>query len=452
MSASFDAEQLAGATGGRVLASGPAGPMGTDTRSDLSGRWFVALRGPHFDGHDHLMRARDAGAVGCVVEREPPEGWQGGVVVVANARDALASIAAAARRRYKGPVVGITGSSGKTTTRGLVTLALRPLMGVHHTRGNLNNRIGVPLTLLNGDVAAGAWVVEMGTSEPGEIEALSACATPNVRLIVNVGPSHLEGLGDLEGVAREKGALFSTARAGDVCCVRIDDPLVASMPLPQGVRRVTWGHRGDVALVRTAADVEAREMTAVFDTPQGRVKARLPGLAKHVAIDAAGALAVAFSLGVDVHTAAEQWVDYEPEGSRMRWVDLPGGGVMLNDAYNANPASTLAAVRTLASLPGDKTVVLGDMLELGDSEDRWHREVAEEVAGLRLDRVILVGERFARRGVREVLPHATAFSTVDDAIEAWSWRPERGQTVLLKASRGVGLDRLAQRLTEEPER
>ncbi|MEQ1502231.1 MAG: UDP-N-acetylmuramoyl-tripeptide--D-alanyl-D-alanine ligase [Myxococcota bacterium] len=448
MSVRFDGQQIGAATGGRVVRDGPKGTIATDTRTIGAGTWFVALRGDRFDAHDFVRMAGERGAVGVVIDRELdaiPGGaaFQGGVVVVPDTTRALQALGKAARAAFSGPVAGLTGSSGKTTTRALIALALAPLGRVHQTTGNLNNHIGVPLTLLSRPEDARAMVIEMGTSSPGEIEVLARLATPDVRLIVNVGPAHLEELGGLDGVAVEKGALFATARPGDAVCVNLDDPRIAALPVPPNVRRLTWGTTGDIALREARIDPVALATDAAWDTPVGRLSVRIPAPGHHIAHDAAGALCVALALGIDLREAVAALAAYEPVGMRLRSEPLPGGGRALNDAYNANPASMEASLRLLASLPGRRAAVLGDMLELGPDELDWHRSIVALAGELGLDHVVLVGPRMA--AVAAACPGAAVHpdpATAVEPLQQWLADGGAADVVLFKGSRGARVERV----------
>lgn len=445
MSVTFDVDGILAATGGALLARGRSGQgsVGTDTRGLPPDAWFVALRGDRFDGNAFVATAIERGALGIVVDTDPglPEGGPVAVVRVADTTRALQDLGRAARRAFAGPVVGLTGSSGKTTTRTLLSLALSPLGPVHQTVGNLNNHIGVPLTLLARPADAAAMVVEMGTSSPGEIEVLARCAEPDVRLIVNVGPAHLEELGGLDGVQREKGAIFRTALPGQAACVNVDDPRVAAIELPPGVRRVTWGSAGDIALVDAQVDPVALATRATYRTPQGTLVATIPAPGRHIAHDGAGALAAALALGVDLARAVAALERYEPVGMRLRSEPLPGGGRALNDAYNANPSSTQASLELLATLPGRRAAVIGDMLELGSGEDAWHESIAALAGRLGLDAVFLVGPRMARAAA--ACPGAQAFADPLEAVPAVrGWLAGEGDVVLFKGSRGARVERV----------
>ncbi len=411
------------------------GPVSADyTAAD--GCWFVALAGPGFDDHRNVAGLADRVA-GVVVE-QPMADLPCGVVEVADTWQALRDLATAARGRLTVPVVGITGSVGKTTTRALTQLALGSAGRVHHTEHNSNGEPGVPLSLLACPADARFVVLELGSAAPGHIERLARVATPGVRVVTAVAPAHLATLGDLDGVAREKGALFDTARAGDTVVVPLADPRVAAMPLPSGVRRVTVGRGGDVELIEARLLGEAWALDARWKTPEGMVTARLPTRAPFVASNAALALAVAWSLRVDLAAAAHALQAYEPVGSRLRRVQHSSGAWFLDDAANASPRSLRAALDLLATLPGRRIAVLGDMLELGEGEVPLHREVVDYALSLPLERLLLVGEAMAAAapdGVTVVADAAAAADRLGDVLE-------EGDVVLLKASRALRLDRI----------
>ena len=294
---------------------------------------------------------------------------------------------------------------------------------------------------------AAALVVEMGTSSPGEIAFLAELARPDVRLILNVGPAHLEELGGLDGVALEKGALVTTGSAGDVAVLNLDDPRVAKLELPAGMRRIGWGREvGDIRLESATLDPISLTTHAVWKTPEGEVSARLPVPGAHIAHNAAAALGVAWALGVPLAAAAAALEGYTPVGMRLRTVDLPSGAIALNDAYNANPSSMAASLRLLAELPGRRVAVMGDMLELGADEAQWHREVAVLADGLGLDLVVLVGPRMTATAnvfdTTEVWAHADTVGAIDPLYE---WL-QSGDCVLLKGSRGAQVERILQGL------
>jgi len=438
----FDGKTIAVATGGTLVRDAAAGEILTDTRKLGPGSWFLALSGERFDGHDFLPTAHEAGALGCVVSSRANE-VSGGAVLVDDTTRAIQDLGRYARSQLAAPVVALTGSSGKTTTRALIALAISPLGAIHQTVGNLNNHLGVPMTLLATPDDAAGVVVEMGTSSHGEIALLADIARPTVRMVLNIGPAHLLELGGLEGVAREKGQLLATMSPGDVAVVNIDDPYVAAMQVPG--RRVTWGEGGDISLRSAELDPETLHTRVVFDSPDGELRATIPAPGRHIAHNAAGALAVAWAIGVDLTAAVAALEGYAPVGMRLRSEELPGGVTALNDAYNANPQSMEASLRLLASLPGRRIAVLGDMLELGGDERRWHAEIAALATSLELDLVILVGPLMGRTDV----PGALSFADQAHAVGALQSFLHAGDRVLFKGSRGARMERILQSLRHE---
>lgn len=442
----FDGEAIARATGGRLHGRGGSGSVVTDSRGDVDGAWFVALVGERFDGHAFAEDVGRRGARGGVFARAVP-GWTGPWVEVDDTTRALQDLGRAARDALAGPVVGVGGAAGKTTTRALVACALSPLGRVHQTAGNLNNHLGVPISLLAAPDDAAATVLELGTSAPGEIALLASIARPDVRLIVNIGHEHLEELGGMEGVAREEGTLFDTARPADVCVVNADDPWLCGWPVPG--RRVRWGRSADadLRLVEARVDGAAWRTHARFHTPVGAVEVTLPAPGEHLAHNAGAALAVAHALGVDLHRAAEGLARYEPVGMRLRPVPLPGGVLAINDAYNANPPSMNASLATLAAMPGRRIAVIGDMLELGPDEDRLHAEVVRGADALGLDLLVLVGPRMSR------FASEAARTETWSAVDGPSLAPRlggflrSGDRVLFKGSRGARVERVLEALT-----
>ena len=444
----FTGAAIAAATGGTLLADGPAGPILTDSRRLVPGSWFVALSGDRFDGHDFLPHAAASGCAGAVVRRRP-EGWTAGLVLVPDPLVALQQLGASVRDHLHCPVIGITGSAGKTSTRVLVVEVLRALGQVHHTQGNLNNHIGVPLTLLATPPDADAVVLELGMNHPGEIALLAVISRPTVRLITNVGAAHVEGCGSLDGVARAKQELFDSARPGDTLCINVDDPRIAAMPLPEGVRVVRYGSGADAAIRLTDVSVDPQRLQTRLrmETPDGVVRATLQVPGAHLAINAAAAVAVAFALRVPVESLAPAIGRFAPEGMRNR-VEHFGDLVVLDDAYNANPLSMVAALRTLGSLPGYRVAVLGDMLELGQEAAAGHREVLEEAEKLGIQQVLVTGEQMAAVGLGTAFPEVGALAA--ELVRLLRALPVgTPRAVLIKGSRGARMERVLERLRAE---
>lgn len=440
----FDARTIAAATGGELLREGPAGPVGTDSRRVPPGSWFVALAGEKFDGHDFLGVVAASGAAGALVSRAP-ERWSAGLVQVPDTLVALQNLARFVRGQFHGPVVGITGSVGKTSTRVMVVEVLRSLGVVHHTQGNLNNHIGLPLTLCHLPPDADVMVIEMGMNHRGEIALLQGIASPTVRLITNVGAAHVEGCGSIEGVAAAKQELFDGASAGDVVCVNLDDPFIAAMPLPEGVRVITWGRHPDAQIRLTDVSVDGSRLQTRLriETPEGTVRATLEVPGEHLATNAAAAVAVAFALRVPIELLGPALSRFQPEGMRNR-IERIGGVAVLDDAYNANPVSMLAALRTLAALPGRRFAALGDMLELGAEEAPAHVEVLRAAVGAGLAEVWVTGPRMALAAAS--VPGARCFDDADALGAALAEAAVEGDSVLVKGSRGARMERVVERL------
>lgn len=439
----FTGADIAAATGGALVADALAGPILTDSRRLSPGGWFLALVGDRFDAHAFLADAATAGCAGAVVSR-PPEGWTRGLVVVPDTLVALQDLGRYVRRGFDGPVVGLTGSAGKTSTRAMIVEVLRPLGRVHHTEGNLNNHVGVPLTLCATPPDADAIVVEMGMNHPGEIALLQDVAAPDVRLITNVGAAHVEGCGSVEGVAAAKQELFDGARPGDIVCVNDDDPYVRAMPVPEGARVVRYG-RGEGCAVRltdVVVDGERLETRVRIETPDGPVVARIAVPGEHLAINATAAVAVGWALHVPVDTMGPALGHFRPVGMRNR-VERIGDTLAIDDAYNANPVSMKAAIATLAALPAPRIAVLGDMLELGDAEADAHREVLR-FALAHADRVLVTGPRMAAAAAHH--PAVRVFADVDALADALLADLPAGATVLVKGSRGARMERAIDRM------
>ena len=358
---------------------------------------------------------------------------------------ALQALGRAVRAPFSGPVVGITGSAGKTTTRAMTALILEALGPVHATEGNLNNHIGVPLTLLRAPVDARCWVIEMGMNHLGEIALLQEIAAPTVRLITNVGAAHLEGCGSIEGVARAKGELFDGAQPGDLCLVNDADPRVRALPVPEGVRVLRFGTDAACPVRLTDAVVDPDRLCTRMriETPTGSVRITLNSPGVHLAWCTLAAVAVGVALHVPTAEMAERLAAYQPVGMRQRIEDGPGGTKVINDAYNANPLSMAAALRTLAAIRAPhRYALMGDMLELGAGEAECHDEVLRLALDLDLDRVACVGPRFAASALRLGCSDRVLLAP-DAQTLAGMLAPDLspGDLLLLKGSRGLAMER-----------
>jgi len=432
--------------------------VSTDSRTAAGGDLFFCLRGPTFDAHDFLAQVASLGAAGVVCERGrgPRSGAAAlGVLEVDDTLRALGDLAAWHRRGFSGPLIGVTGSNGKTTTKEM----LRAILSAHHgdgrvlaTRGNLNNLIGVPLTIFTLSASHTAAVIEMGMNVPGEIERLTEISAPTVGLITCVAEAHLEGLGSIEGVARAKGELFAGLSPSSIAVVNADDPNIVREAERFAGRRITFGGAGEVRAERLRCD---RADASSFEIRSGRERAQveLPLGGRHNVHNALGAAAAAMATGIALATVARGLSQMNPPPMRMSAELLDNGVTLIDDAYNANPGSLGAALSTLGSLPSRRIVVVGDMLELGPRAAELHRRVGEQSAAIEPALVCAYGN-FAgdvaagaqaagldAGRVRVCARHEDAAAEV-----ARVWLP--GDAVLVKGSRGSAMEKVVEALRE----
>ncbi len=442
----FTAARVAADTGGAL--SGPGGValggFSIDTRTIRPGDCFVAIRGPRFDGHDFVPDAVRKGAAGIVVDRAVEVRAGVPVVGVTDAVEAVGRLAAAHRDRLRARVIAVTGSNGKTTTKEMLSHILRGRLRVAGAVKSYNNAIGVPLTLLGASGDDEVLVVEAGTNHPGELAALGAVIRPDVAVITHVGPSHLEGLGDEAGVAREKASLLDHVRAGGTAVLNADNAWTAAMAQTCRHRAVTFGV-GHGAQVK-AVDIQWQARAIRFRV--GETVFRLEMLGEWNVHNALAASAAAREAGVPVEESAERLKGFNPPGMRME-VREAGGIVWVNDAYNANPASTLAAIAEFSRLKpsGRRVVVFGDMRELGPESPRFHRSIGEALARIDLGCAVFVGVEVgpAAARFRELTGDRVAVREVPDAgaaSKALAQYLRPGDMVLLKGSRAMALERV----------
>ena len=439
--------RAAAALGLRATDDRPLRGVSTDTRSVQTGDLFVALRGERFDAHDFIGDAVGRGAVAVVasdVRRAAAHGVP--VLEVPDTLRALGQLANYRRRAWSRPVIAVGGSNGKTSTKELVRAALGSRLVVHATAGNLNNQVGVPLSLLALDDHADIAVIEVGTSLPGEIALLRAIAEPDVALVTTVQEEHLEGLGDLAGVLREEASLFDRVA---LAIVPAAEPAVVTEARRRAGRTVTAGlDGGDLRATGHGIDDSGSGWLEVDGT---RVVVPLPGA--HNLRNAALALAAAGACGVSVADAARgiATIDMARFPGMRSSVARLGEAVLVNDAYNANPGSARAAIALLADVAGSRqrVIVLGTMRELGEHGERAHRAVAREALQSGAAIVAGIGD-FAEALAVEGLGDARVV-VARDVDDLWPQLEERltpTAAILLKASRGVRLERLVPLLAD----
>ena len=426
--------------GGSFEPDALVGRVCTDSRQLQAGDFFVPLVGERFDGHHFLAQLPEHKVQAAVVSRSWTEPLPSGLLHwrVDDTLLAYQQLALLHRRALAKPLVAVTGSAGKTTTRELIRAALAPLGAIQASEGNNNNDVGVPLTVLGTSAADAALVIEMGMRGPGEIERLSRCTEPDLAVITNIGTAHIGRLGSREAIAAAKCEITAGLHPKGTVVIPAGDPLLES------ALAAVWS--GRVLRVRLADDPEA-EADLVGDVNgdqlligADRLPLQLEG--RHNARNLLLAVAVADQLGVS--RKALQAMQVTVPGGRNRRLQQ-GGLTLLDETYNASPEAVLAALELLAAQPGRRFAVLGTMLELGDRSLELHQEVAARAVQLGLDGLVLVDGGAEGKAMAEVaapLPHLQLVSHPEDAAAPLASWLNSGDVLLLKASRGVALERL----------
>ena len=441
-----------------------------DSRQIRPGEIFVALRGGRFDGHDYLQQAAERGAVAAIVSspRRMPDAFKLPVIEVRDTLSALQQLAAAYREAMPLRTVAITGSNGKTSTKDMLAALLAERFSTIKSEGNLNNHIGVPLSLLRIRRSHEVGVFEMGMNHPGELAPLAAMVAPTVSIVTNVGPAHLEGMGDEAAVAREKAAVVLALPKEGVAVLNADNPWTPQLRRHRSSRVITAGFAPEAGVraenIRRSADgTEFDLILPPLDSPDwpsvvpprapvsespSPVRVKLAAIGDHWISNALLAAAAARVFGLTTDEIVTGFGKIELPAMRMQSCEIEGVR-WINDAYNANPDSMRAALRALAERPchGRRVAVLGDMLELGAESERWHRRLGAEAAGLRLDMLITVGlnARFiAEEAVANGMPAGGVIMCGDaaQAVAALRERFRPGDCVLLKGSRGMKMESL----------
>ncbi len=436
-------ERVADALGTGPRIPRPLAGVSTDTRAIARGDVFVALKGEHFDAHDFLATARDAGAAAFVVsDASKAAGLGVPTYVVPDTLVALGQLATAWRRAWGRTVIAVAGSNGKTSTKELLKAALGRTLAVHATKGNLNNLIGVPLTLLSIPSEAEVAIVEVGTNTPGEVAALRAITEPDIAVLTSIGEEHLEGLGDLAGVLREESEIFHRVTLAIVPSAH-PEVLESATARATAVLSAGLAH-ASITPSAWGLDAEGRPWLDVDG-----VHFTLPLRGAHQAANAMLAIAAAGACGVPLTDAAAGMAEMPVPSMRGAWEQI-GELVLINDAYNANPASMRAALDLLGRVGSgqQRVAILGTMRELGAHSALQHREVARAALVSGADLVVGVGDFAA--ALHEVAPSDPRVVATPDFDALWPLlapRLERNAIVLLKASRGMRLERLVPTLT-----
>jgi UDP-N-acetylmuramoyl-tripeptide--D-alanyl-D-alanine ligase len=458
-------EEVLKATRGKLLqGEGNTSFQGisTDSRTVTEGELFIALKGSRFDGHHYVLEALEKKAGGVVIEEDKVGDirWNGyrakAVIAVKDTLFALGNIALDWRRKYRTPLVALTGSNGKTTTKEMIAACLETTFPILKTKGNLNNLIGLPLTLLTLTEKERVVVLEMGMNVPGEIRRLTEIAEPDVGLITNIQEVHLEGMESLERLKEEKGELFRKMRRDGTILVNQDDPRVVDLASDYPGQKITFGieHPAEVmAKEIRLGGAEGTFFTLILEGEAMEIHLRLLG--RHFISNALSAIAAACLFGVEVKQVKEALENFQSIPMRMEIVPLKGGKTLINDAYNANPHSMGLALETLVEAKGEgrAIAVLGDMLELGNFTKEAHEQLGEKVSELSIDFLLALGEEapivvesairhgFPLERVRVVESHSEAISILKQMIQNGDW-------ILVKGSRRMAMEKIVEGLTE----
>ena len=427
-----------------------------DSRTIAPGELFFAVKGERLDGHDYLEAALQRGAVGAVVCKDQLQRYseKSRLLAVDDTLLALQSLATAVRRLWDKPLIGITGSAGKTTTKEAIAHVLATRFRVRKSEGNFNNHFGLPLMLLKLEPEDDVAVIEMGMSHAGEIRALTKIAQPEIGVVTNVAPVHLEFFDSLAGIARAKYELIESLPANGCAVLNADDEYVSQFGRDFKGRVIAYG-------TKPTADVRAENVQSrgtegsQFDvvTADGREPARLPLVGEHNVLNALAAVSVGFARGMSLAESVAALATLQPADKRGQVLQL-GNITVINDCYNSNPKALNAMIDALASIKAKRRIVVaGEMLELGPAGEQMHREAGRHAAEKKID--FLLGVRGSAQvlvdGARQAGAKAEFVATPEEAGE-WLARETRdGDVVLLKASRGVKLEKALERWKAESE-
>lgn len=432
--------------------------VSTDSRSIKQGSLFIPLAGDKFDGHHYVDEAFAKGAAAVLWQRDHEFTATGKpVIFVDNTLEALQQLAAAYRAELSVRVIGITGSNGKTTTKDMTASILATTYKVHKTKGNLNNHIGLPLTMLELDEATEMAVLEMGMSARGEIALLSRLAQPEAVIITNIGEAHLMSLGSREEIARAKTEILCGLKPGGLFVYNGDEPLIEQvlpeMPQPQEMLRFRFGDSTDND-IHSVAVLTDGEGTYFKTNLPNTANYYMPLLGDHNVVNALAAVAVSKYMGVHDTDIIKGLRNLEMTGMRIEMLRARSGATIFNDAYNASPTSMRAALRVLANLKGfeRKIAVLGDMLELGDHESDYHREIGASIQPDECDFLFTYGT-LAKHIASEALKRlprerVRAFQDKDAMIRELTKLVAAGDVVLVKASRSMKLEEVVSALKD----
>ena len=424
-----------------------------DTRTLKAGDLFIAIKGPHFDGHEFMNEAISKGACG-IVQSEKRKAQSGGIweIAVDDTTHALGDIAACWRKKVFPLCIAVTGSNGKSTTKEMIASSFSATRRVIKTEGNFNNLIGLPLQVLKLEPSHEVAIFEMGMSAEREIKRLTEIAMPDIGLITNINPAHLEKLHTVENVARAKGELFTAMRKDGTAVVNAEDPWAVELGKSYSGKKITYGMQNDCDVRFGRMISENLDKTDLTFYVGGReYAARLPVPGVHNVMNALAAVAVGVAAGVKVITMIPGLESFSAMRMRMEHVQLLNGIQLVNDSYNANPSSMYAALRTVgaAKKAGRFIAVLGEMLGLGEVASEKHRELGTAAAEFGVSRLFVTGEHASdvkEGAASKGLKDASVLGDIEKLKKAVLDEIRTGDVVLIKGSRGMQMERVAEYL------
>jgi UDP-N-acetylmuramoyl-tripeptide--D-alanyl-D-alanine ligase len=416
-----------------------------DTRTIEKGDLYIAIKGDRFDGHKFIEKAGDAGAVGALVSQQQPVELP--QICVADTRLALGELAASWRQKFEGKLIGITGSNGKTTVKEMCNSVLAGAVSeekVLCTQGNLNNDIGMPMTLLRLRDHHKYAVIEMGANHVGEIDYLTGIAKPDVAVITNVGPAHLEGFGSMEMIARAKAEIYGGLSSDGTAVINLDDSYADYWcDVCAGKNIMTF------SMQHTSADVYARMEKSGFimHTPAGKahVQLNLPG--RHNVMNALATTAAALASGIDLKSIISGLSNFTGVAGRLSLKHITNGACIIDDTYNANPLSLSAAMEVLVDMEGDHWLVLGDMAELGEDADTLHYEVGYQAKNLGITKLLATGKA-TKKAVDGFGEGAEFFEDRQKLVEKIINEMQSDTVILVKGSRGMAMEKIVDKLLD----
>ncbi len=447
-------EDIVKAVGGTVLKKEKEvfTAISTDSRTIGKGELFIPILGKSFDGHTFIGAALKRSGGGTLCRADSPVSLAdagGTVILVEDTNQALLDLARFKRDSLSGTVISITGSNGKTTTKEILAAMMKKRYGVHFNEKNLNNLIGVPMSILSIAGDPDMCILELGTNTPGEIRKLAVATDPDASLITNVNPSHLEGLTSLEGILEEKLDLFRYTREGGRIFINIDDPGIAGRRHDVERTAVTFGIDNEADFRLTIRkDLGWEGSDVLITSPAETIEGRTPLLGRHNLYNILAAAAIASTMGVEGTLIAEAIGEFASYDKRFQPAMSSKGYVIIDDTYNANPSSMRWAISTLAALPaaGKRIAILGGMKELGEESSRYHRELGTYLGHAGLGLIVLLGEEMKDTMAELSGAPAAHFDNKEDLVGYVTSQAGPGDTILVKGSRAFKMEEIVEAL------